>query len=256
MRRLTRNLAALLAALLLAAGCNTLEVAEGDSPEEILAKAREAMEQRLYSQAIDNYQRLESLYPYSRRAIQAQIMTAYAYYLKGDSLAAVNAAERFIRLHPSNPHVDYALYLKGIAQYQKIGKSDRDPEPARKALEALSQLIRQHPESEYVPDAHARLRKVDEILAAHELHVARFYMDREAFLAVANRTQTILTEHPGTPSVEPALALLTRSYAELRLEDLARDTLAILSENYPDSSYLSGARSAVSDRFGESANDN
>ncbi|MFP4561315.1 MAG: outer membrane protein assembly factor BamD [Thiohalorhabdus sp.] len=256
MRRFKRILLALLAATLLVGGCTTLEVAEDDDPEEILAKARTAMEQGLYSQAVDSYQRLESLYPYSREALQAQIMTAYVYYLKGDSLAAVNAAERFVRLHPSSPHVDYALYLQGIAEYQKIGKADRDPEPARKAIEALTQLIRQHPESEYVADAHARIRKAHEILAEHHLHVARFYMDREAFLAAANRARTVLTEHPTTPAVEPALDLMTRGYTELRLEELARQTLAILAHNYPDSDHLPAARAMVADRFGERAEEN
>jgi len=255
MRRRLRNLAVLLAAALVATACSTLKVSKGDSPDEILSKARQAMERSLYPQAIDDYQRLESLYPYSRQALQAQIMTAYVYYLKGDSLAAVNAAERFMRLHPRNPHVDYALYLKGIAEYQKIGKPDRDPEHARKAIDALSQLVRQYPQSEYAPDAYARMRKADEILAAHDLHVARYYMDREAFLAVANRCQAVLTKHPSTPSVEPALALMARSYTHLRLEGLARDSLAILAKNYPNSSYLPGVKRAVDNRFGASAKD-
>ena len=246
MRRLSRALSIIVTlAALAATGCSTLEVTEGDSAEVILDKAHRALERRLYSQAVDNYQRLESLYPYSRHSLQAQIMTAYTYYLKGDALAAVRAAERFIRLHPRNPHVDYARYLKGIAHYAQIGKADRDPEPARKAIEALSQLIRQHPDSVYASDARRRIQTANRTLAQHHLHVARFYWDRGAYVAVVNRCRRILTEHPGTPASEPALGLMARGYARLALPDLAADSLAILAHNYPESPELGRTRDLV-----------
>ncbi len=241
MGRTARILLGLGAAFLLA-GCTTLEVSEEDSPAEILDKAALARDKGLYTQAITNYQRLESLYPYSREALQAQIMTAYTYYLKGDSLATVRAAERFIRLHPRSPHVDYALFLQGIAHYQKIGKPDRDPEHARKAVETFLQLLRKHPDSLYTEDAHRRVRVADRILAGHDLHVARYYFDRTAFVAAANRCQRILTEHPGTPAVEPALALMARSYSRLDLDRLAQDTLAILAHNFPNSPAVATTR--------------
>jgi outer membrane protein assembly factor BamD len=246
MRRLSRILSILLAlAALLASGCSTLEVSEGDSPEVILDKASEALERRLYSKAIDNYQRLESLYPYSRHSLQAQIMTAYAYYLKGDSLAAVRAAERFMRLHPRNPHVDYALYLKGIAHYANIGKPDRDPEPARKSIEALTQLLRQHPDSVYAQDAHRRLWVANRTLAEHDLHVARYYFDRAAYVATVNRCQRILTDHSGTRVTEPALGLMARAYARLGLAELAQSSFAILAHNFPESAELGPTRRAL-----------
>lgn len=246
MRRLSRFLIILPAlAALLVAGCSTLEVSEGDSPEVILDKAQGALERRLYSKAIDNYQRLESLYPYSRHSLQAQIMTAYAYYLKGDYLAAVRAAERFMRLHPRNPHADYALYLKGIAHYANIGKPDRDPEPARKAIEALSQLLRQYPDSVYAQDAHRRMGVANRTLAEHNLHVARYYFERGAYVATVNRCQRILTAHAGTRATEPALGLMARGYARLGLSELAQSTLAILAHNFPDSEELAATRRAL-----------
>ena len=251
MRRIARIALALGAALLLGA-CTTLEVSEEDSPAEILKKAAQARDNGLYSQAITNYQRLESLYPYSRQALQAQIMTAYTYYLKGDSLAAVRAADRFLRLHPRNPHVDYALYLKGIAHYQKIGDPDRDPEHARKAAEIFRQLLRQHPDSLYAEDGRLRLRVADRILAGHDLHVARYYFDRRAFVAAASRCRRVLTEHPGTPSVEPALGLMARSYSRLDLDRLAADTLAILAHNFPDSPEIATTRAELEGGAGPS----
>jgi outer membrane protein assembly factor BamD len=245
MARFLRSAVLVLLAAALLGGCASLEVSEKDSPEVILDKANQAREKGLYSKAVENYQRLESLHPYSRQALQAQIMTAYTYYLKGDALPAVHAAERFIRLHPRNAHVDYALYLKGIAHYAQIGQADRDPEHARKAIEAFSQLLRQHPMSRYAADAMARMRKVDRILARHELHVARYYLDRQAFVAAANRCHRVLTRHANTPVQARALRLLAEAYAHLGLDQLAGETVAILAHNFPESPELAAARTAV-----------
>lgn len=245
MARMLRSAILILTAAGLVGGCSTLEVSEKDPPKVILKKARQARESGLYTQAIDNYQRLESLHPYSREALQAQIMTAYTYYLKGDALPAVHAADRFIRLHPRNPHVDYALYLKGLAHYAQIGSPDRDPEPARKAIEAFTQLIRQHPDSRYAADALKRMHRASRTLARHELHVARYYFDRQAYVAVVNRCHRVLTRHPGTPATAPALGLMARAYARLGLDRLADETLAILAHNFPDNPELPAARAAV-----------
>lgn len=247
MARFGPILAGMLLAVAFLAGCSSVKVSEGDSAEVILEKSRRAIERGQYEQAVSNYRRLESLYPYSRQALQAQIMTAYALYRKGDAGPAVQAADRFIQLHPRHPHVDYARYLKGLAHYSQIGEPDRDPEAANKAIEAFSQLLRQHPESSYANDALQRMHRADLVLARHELHVARFYLDRGAYVAMVNRCHRILTRHAGTTTVEPALALMARGYARLGLEDLARDTLAILKHNFPESSLLPGVRSEVHD---------
>jgi outer membrane protein assembly factor BamD len=235
----------LLAAALALSGCSTLKVQEGDSAQTILKKAAKARKKGLYSKAISSYQKLESFYPYSRQAVQAQLQIPYTYYLKGDALAAVHAADRFLRLHPRSPHADYAQYLKGISRYAQIGSPQRDPEQARKAVNAFARLARQHPDSPYVPDAIQRTQKARQVLARHELVVARYYFERGAFVAAANRCQRIVERFQDTGTVEPALGLLARSYAELRLPTLASDITAILQHNFPDSEYLGQARSAV-----------
>ncbi|MEF8793646.1 outer membrane protein assembly factor BamD [Thiohalorhabdus sp.] len=245
MARLLRSVILILLAGALLSGCASMGVSEGDSAEAILDKADQARKSELYSQAIETYQRLESLYPYSREALQAQLMTAYTYYLKGDALPAVNAADRFIRLHPRNPHVDYARYLKGIAHYANIGEPDRDTKHAKKAIEAFSQLIRQHPESGYASDAVRRMRRADSVLARHQIHVARYYMDRQAYVAVVNRCHRVLTDHGDPSAFAPALGLMAEGYARMGLDELAQETLVILARNYPDSPELATARSAV-----------
>jgi outer membrane protein assembly factor BamD len=245
MIRASRTILALLTAAV-AGGCASgPDVAETDPPERILEKADSSLRRSMFNQAVERYQRLESLHPYSRHALQAQIMTAYAYYLQGEALAAEKAAERFIRLHPGNPHVDYMLYLQGLAHYKQIGEPDRDPEPAREAIEAFAKLLRKHPDSVFAPDAAKRLQRADRVLARHNLHIARYYFDREAYIAAANRCRTVLTEHPDSGQRAQALGLMARSYDRLRLDDLARDTLAVLKHNFPDSAAYSEARAAL-----------
>jgi outer membrane protein assembly factor BamD len=237
---------ALVAALLATLpACTTLKVKEGDSAETILEKAAASRDRALYSQAISNYQKLESFYPYSREAIQAQLEIPYTYYLKGDAMAAVQAADRFLRLHPRSPHADYAQYLKGVSRYAQIGSPKRDPEQAREAVDAFARLANQYPDSPFVPDARQRTQKARAILARHELHVARYYFDRGAYVAAANRCHRIIRRYQDNTAVEPALGLLTRTYARLRLRALAEDTLAILEHNFPDSGHLGTARNAV-----------
>lgn len=242
---LLRSLLALLAPLLVLPGCATLDVQEDDSAQTILKKAAKARDRALYNKAVSSYQKLESFYPYSREAVQAQLQIPYTYYLKGDAGAAAHAADRFLRLHPRSPHADYAQYLKGISRYAQIGKPDRDPEQARKAVDAFARLARQHPDSPYVPDALQRTQKARRILARHELVVARYYFERAAYVGAAKRCHRVIQEFQDTAAVERALGLLARSYARLRLPQLADDTVAILEHNFPDSDHLSAARSAV-----------
>lgn len=235
---LVRSLLILLAAVLALPGCTTLEVSEDDSAQTILRKAAKARERALYSKAVDSYQKLESYYPYSREAVQAQLQIPYTYYLKGDALAAVHAADRFLRLHPRSPHADYAQYLKGVSRYAQIGSPRRDPEQARKAVQDFARLARQHPDSPYVPDAIQRTRKARSTLARHEMVVARYYFERGAYVAAANRCHQVIRDYQDTAAVPRALGLLTRAYGRLRLPGLASDTEAILEHNFPDSGHL------------------
>ncbi len=226
-------------------GTSTQGSGQESAPAQLLEKGTQALRQRRYDQALERYERIESLYPYSHHALQAQLMVAYTHYLKGESLAAINAADRFMRLHPRNRHVDYALYLKGISHYRNIGEANREIVPARKAIETLSKLLRRYPDSSYAGDARKRIRQANRLVARHELHVAHYYFDRRAYVATINRCHTVLTNDVATYSREPALALMVQSYARLGLLDLAEDTLAILAHNYPESNYLGQARQAV-----------
>jgi len=245
-----RSLALFLALLL--SGCfifgNPTEVDEtkGWSVQKLYNEATISMQDKDYEKAIKYFGILESRYPHGNYAMQAQLETAYAYYKKGEAAAAIAAADRFIKLHPHHPNVDYAYYLKGLAVFNERGItekltgqqiSDRDPKALRESFAAFKELVTRYPNSKYVKDATARMVYLVDTLAEHELHVARFYMKRKAYVAAIARCQYVVTTYPQTPSVEEALVIMVSAYDLLGMNDLKQDTLRVLKTNYPDSRF-------------------
>jgi len=218
------------------------------SAQKLYSEARAAMEDGNYQRAAELLEKLESRYPFGRYAQQAQIETAYAYYKQREPELALAAIDRFMRLHPDHPNLDYMLYLKGLILFNEdrslfaaLGNQDlseRDPKAAKESLEAFLELLRRFPESKYAPDAEARVVYLRNSLARHELHVARYYLKRGAYLAAANRAKVVVTQYADTPLVEDALWLLREAYDRLGLTDLKADAERVLRLNFPDSDYL------------------
>ena len=217
--------------------------------EELYDAARASMEAGKWTTALETLQTLEARFPYGVYAEQAQLDTIYAHYQVSEPALTIAAADRFIRLHPTHESVDYAHYLKGLASFSEdkslkgilLGRddlSDRDPTAVRNAKEAFDEVHMQFPDSQYAVDARVRSRYLQNALARYELHVARFYYSRRAYVAVLNRTRTILEEHSTTAAVEEALALQLFSYRHMELYDLASDSRRVLSLNFPESGYL------------------
>jgi len=235
------------------------------SEQELYNEAREALDRDSNIVAIDKLKALESRYPFGQFAEQAQLELIYAYFNTSDLESALTAAERFIRLHPLHPQVDYAYYLRGLITYE-MGFSmierrfsddvaKRDPKPLRDAFRYFSDLLTRFPDSQYVADARARMVFLRERLASHELGVARYYMKRHAFVAAANRGNLIVNQYPRTSSVADALALMIEAYEELDLESEAQQTLALLQKNFPEhpqlqSGKFESSRLADTDRRG------
>ena len=248
-----RHSLALLFGVLVAA-CGLLPDAEdetkGWSAQKLYAEAKDGLNGGRYEEAIKLYQKLEARYPYGRFAQQAQIEIAYAYYKDAEPTQAVAAAERFIKLHPNHPNVDYAFYLRGLANFNDdlgiMGHvsgqdlTERDPKAARDAFEAFKDLATRFPESRYTPDAIARMNYLLNALAAHEIHVARYYMKRSAYVAAANRAQFALKTYPQAPANEEGLVILVKAYDALGMSDLRNDAERVLKRNFPNSPYLKG----------------
>jgi len=213
--------------------------------------ARELYEDALKSLKSGNYQpaiqRLEALdlrYPFGAYSQQSQLDLIFAYYKRGDNEAALSAADRFIRQNPRHENVDYAYYMKGLVNFNsEVGffqeifsakLSQRDASTARQAFEDFAELMRRYPESQYAPDARQRMIFLRNRLAEYEIHVARYYMSREAFLAAANRAKYVVEHYPKTPVVADALSIMVTAYEILELDELADKTKQILKFNYPD----------------------
>ncbi|MDR3323823.1 MAG: outer membrane protein assembly factor BamD [Zoogloeaceae bacterium] len=225
-----------------------IDMTAGWSANRLYSEAKSALNDNNWEEAIKNYQKLESRYPYGRFAQQAQMEIAYAHWKNGDADSAQAACDRFIKLHPNHPSVDYMYYLKGLIAFNgDLGfmgyfntqdQTERDPKSARESFATLKELVQRFPDSKYVPDATARLNYLVNALSAHEVHVARYYYQRGAYVAAANRSQYALQNYPDTPAQEEALYILTLAYAKLGMEDLRADADRVLRLNYPNSLYF------------------
>jgi outer membrane protein assembly factor BamD len=250
-----RSVASLL--LLLAVfvgGCGLLpeesDETAGWSASKLYSEAKDSMSDGAYDKAIKYFEKLESRYPYGRFAQQAQLEIAYAYYKQSEPASATAACDRFIRLHPNHPNVDYAYYLKGLATFNEdLGLfghvsdqdlSERDPKAAKESFDSLKELVTRFPESKYVNDSIARMNYLVDALASHEAHVADFYLRRGAYVAAANRAQAALKTYPDAPSNEKALFILVQAYDALGLKDLRDDADRVMRKNFPNSIYYAG----------------
>lgn len=213
--------------------------------------AKEQANDGSYEAAIKSYEQLEARYPYGVYAQQAQLDVAHVHYKSGDQGSAIAACDRFIKLYPNHPKVDYAYYLKALALVGTAGSDsftsfltpiqpiyERDPKGLEEAFDIFRYLIAKFPSSIYLEDAQKQIVTIVDALAAHELLVARYYMSRRAPLAAVNRAQHVLTTFPGSRSTEEALALMIEGYDRLKMTDLRDDATRVLKQNYPQSAFL------------------
>lgn len=249
-----RSLAFLLCAATLA-GCGIIKFGEEDpttgwTAQRLYEEAKDEMSKGGYERAISYFEKLEARFPYGRYAQQSQLEIAYAYYRNNDPAQAISACDRFIKLHPNHPAVDYAYYLKGVvnfyedqsalAKWSGQDPTERDPRSARDSFAAFKELVKRFPKSKYAADATARMNYLVNGLAAHEVHVARYYYDRGAYVAAANRAQYAVKTYPETPAVEEALALAAQAYEKLGMKELQADAMRVLRTNFPNSPALEG----------------
>ncbi len=226
-----------------------LDDTKGWQADRIYQEGEAKMIDKDYDKAIVYFQKLESRFPHGKYATQAQLEIAYAYYKKGDPVSCVAATDRFIKLHPNHPNVDYAYYLKGLASFNERGIiekytaqeiSDRDPKALKVSFAAFKELTERYPKSRYYKDATQRMVYLVNTLSQHEMHVARYYMKRQAYLAALNRAKYVLEYYPNSISVEEALVISISAYDYMDLTDLKEDTLRVLKTNYPQNPMITG----------------
>lgn len=235
----------LIAILALTAACSSKEVVDENLSEaELYQQAQTDLDNSSYNSAVAKLKALESRYPFGHYAEQAQLELIYAYYKNVEPEAAKSAADRFIRLHPQHANVDYAYYLKGLASFDQdrgliarfvpLDMTKRDPGAARDSYNEFAQLTSRYPTSRYAPDAKQRMIYLRNLLAAYEIHVAHYYLTRQAYVAAANRGRYVVENFQETPAVGDGLAVMTEAYQRLTLDELAATSLETLKLNYPD----------------------
>lgn len=239
---------ALLASALTLSACGMLpeqidETTSWPAPK-LYAEAKDELNSGNFERSLSLYEKLESRYPFGTYAQQAQMEIAYLHYRQNDQPLALAAVERFIKLHPNHPNIDYMYYLRGLINFNDkvsilnfIASQDlteRDPRAAREAFDSFKILAERYPNSKYAPDATARLSYLVNAMAQYEVHVARYYFRRGAYLAAANRAQVAVKEYRSAPAVKDALQLMVLSYNALGMPQLRDDAARVLKANYPE----------------------
>lgn len=242
---MNKYLIILISCLSLLTACASKEekISEDIAEQQLYQMAQNSLDKKNYTMAIKHLQLLEARYPFGQYAEQSQLELIYAYLQNNEPEAAELSAERFIRLHPQHQQVDYAYYMKGLANY-KANESfldrylptditQRDPGSSLKAFEDFRQLINLFPESPYSEDARARMRFLRARLARNEINIANYYFKREAYVAALNRGKYVIDNFPQTPAAADALAVVTQAYRLLGMNELADQSLEVLKLNFP-----------------------
>lgn len=216
----------------------------GYTEREFYDKIQRSLGSKNWQLAIANLQLLESQFPFGKYAEQSQLELIYAQYMSNDYSSSIASAERFIRLHPQHPNVDYAVYVKGLSEFNQSGRlfdglfdldnSTRDIGTARQSFSTLGQLIKQYPNSPYAPDARQRLISLRNQLARSEINVANYYFSRGALVAAANRGQYVVENFQQSPAVADGLAVMAQAYHMMGKSELAENSVKVLAANFPD----------------------
>jgi outer membrane protein assembly factor BamD len=238
-----RSVLALCLILICVAGCRThRDDLTKSSPEVLYKKAKQSLGNYDYNQSIKIYEALTARFPFTDQARQARLDLIYAYYRAGETESATDAAEQFVRENPTHPRVDYAWYVKGLVDFERTPNgmerlfhadlTQRPPTTARKAFTAFRTVVEQYPKSEYAHDAQQRMIYLRNRLADYEVHVARYYMRRGAFVAAAQRAKGEIEQYDGAPATQEAVAILSEAYDRLNLKTLADQVRLVYQDNY------------------------
>src|SRR6201984_832173 len=212
------------------------------SPEVLYKKAKKSLDGYDYNSAIKTYEQLTARFPFTDQACQAELDLIYAYYRAGENESATDAADTFIRENPTHPRVDYAYYIKGLVDFERtpnaleklfrVDLTQRPPSTARKAFAAFKTVVEQYPKSEYAHDALQRMIYLRDRLADYEVHVARYYMKRGAYVAAAQRAKGCVDNFEGAPAVKDAWKMMIEAYDHLNLKPLADKAREVYQLNY------------------------
>ena len=225
-------------------GCKNRDGVEGPmtDPQVVYERAHRAMIQADYPMAIRVYEALMARYPFAAETRQSRLDVIYAYYRAGESESAIDAADTFIRENPTHPRIDYAWYIKGLTDFERmpnfmerwfrVDLDKRPPSMARRSFTAFLTVVEQYPNSDYAHDSRRRMVYLRNRLAEYEIEVARYYMSRGAYVAAAQRAKVLIEDYDGAPAVREALEVMIESYEQMDLEELAAQTRTMYRANF------------------------
>ncbi|WP_432322193.1 outer membrane protein assembly factor BamD [Yersinia enterocolitica] len=241
MTRMKYLVAAATLSLVLTGCSSNKDVVPDNLPSELYATAQQKLQDGNFKGAITQLEALDNRYPFGPYSQQVQLDLIYAYYKSADLPLAQASIDRFMRLNPTHPNIDYVLYMRGLTDmalddsalqgFFGIDRSDRDPQHAKAAFRDFNQLIQSYPNSQYATDAQKRLMFLKDRLAKHELAVAQYYTKRGAYVAVVNRVEQMLRDYPDTQATRDALPLMENAYKQLQLNAQADKVAKIIAAN-------------------------
>jgi outer membrane protein assembly factor BamD len=257
--RRERKLVQLFALTLLAAplgGCDTLSSFWNKDEPQLEEPADKLYNEGLFlmnskgdvKTAAKRFEEVDRQHPYSEWARKSLIMSAYAYYQAGNYDDSINAARRYITLHPGSPDAAYAQFLIGSSYFDQIRDTSRDQERTEKAINSLDEVVRKYPNSEYAVSAKKKMEIARDQLAGKEMMIGRYYMERRDMTGAINRFKLVVTRYQTTRHVEEALLRLTEAYMALGIVGEAQTSAAVLGHNFPDSRWYKDAYALVKER--------
>ncbi|CUB03079.1 outer membrane protein assembly factor BamD [Marinomonas fungiae] len=222
---------------------------EPDLPEkEYFRLAQEALDNSLPTTAAEQLKELETRYPFGEYTVPARLDLIYAQFEAGNYAAAHATADRFIKNYPDQSNIDYAYYMRGLSTYRgaetflgrylDLNAAERDTAEFDKAFAEFADFLRRFPDSQFAPDAKARMIYLRNLIAEHEVSIAHYYFKRKAPLSALRRGQEVIQNYPSTPAVEEALAITIQAYMDLKLYDEAKLNLSVLADSFPNSKFL------------------
>ncbi|MCT8996884.1 outer membrane protein assembly factor BamD [Chelativorans intermedius] len=239
---------AVMAAPLLLAGCNAEKdldlsayVEQTDPADVLYNQALANLEAGRMKEAIAKFEAIDRQHPYSEFARKALLMNTFANYRQGSYTEAINNGERYLTLYPTSDDAAYAQYLVGLSHFRQIREVTQDQREARRTIEAMEQVVQRWPESEYAPDAQAKIRFARDQIAGKEMQIGRYYLERREYIAAIRRFRGVVENYPDTRHVEEALARLTEAYYAMGVVSEAQTAAAVLGHNFPESDWYKDA---------------
>jgi len=242
---MTQNLAKIILLtfmLALIGGCASNDKQYKSKARREYEAAKAQMAKSKYAEVAMSLEKFSSNYPYSKYAVQAELLRIFAAYKDSEYVLSETLSKQFIDRHPKHANVDYAKYMHAMSFYQQRSPAEKDATMNQLAIDAFKRLLKEHPNSAYAKDGKSHLQALYNTLAKHELTVGKFYYDKDRFIAAANRFQEVVRLYQTTPAIEESLYYLAASYDRMGMKKDAREIAVLLRHNYPNSAWSSKAK--------------